>query len=357
MNNIIGLSGYREKSINYKPQIVEVDLELELRPKSCPCCGATKLHSKGRYERRVRHLTSFGRESLLRIDLQRYRCCECNRTFVPTLPGILPWRQSSEPFREGVYQSHHDGICASTLAQNRDLGQATVGRIYEQFTRRKANERISMDCPQVLGLDEHSLHRGYQMVTTLCDLKRRRVFDLVEGRSARDLHHYLSQLRGREKVKMVCIDLSSPYRRMIKRFFPNARIVADRFHVIRIVQHHFMNLFKQVAPQVVRDRGLLAALRKRPENLTAYQRDRLEALFETHPAIKPLYDKQLQLRALLNIKSQTKRDCRKLAPKLLDQIDQLANTAIEPLQTLAQTLRRWMEPISCMWRFTRRRLP
>jgi transposase len=110
MNNIIGLRGYRETSINYKPQIVEVDLELELRPKSCPCCGATKLHSKGRYERRVRHLTSFGRESLLRIDLQRYRCCECNRTFVPTLPGILPWRQSSEPFREGVYQSHHDGM-------------------------------------------------------------------------------------------------------------------------------------------------------------------------------------------------------------------------------------------------------
>ena len=353
MNNIIGLRGYEIEYVNYKNKEVEVALRFEQRPKSCPCCGEVKLHSKGRYVRRARHLMSFGRESVLRIDLQRFRCCSCGRTFVPRLPGILPWRQSSEPFRECIYQDHQDGICGSTLADRRELGQATVGRIYEQFTRLKASERLSMNCPQVLGIDEHSLHRGYQMVTTLCDLKNRRVFDLVEGRSGKDLVGYLSQLKGRKQVRLVCIDLSSPYRRLIRRFFPNARIVADRFHVIRIVQHHFMNLFKKIAPEVTRDRGLLAALRKRPEKLTAYQKQRLFELFEKHPSLKPLYDKQLELRTLLNIKSLTKKSCQKHLPQLLRVIEELSDSLLDPLETLAQTLNRWLEPIVCMWRFMR----
>lgn len=150
MNNLIGLRGYEILNLDYKNKEVEVELRYEHRPTACPRCGEAKLHSKGRNVRRVRHLMSFGRESVLRIDLQRFRFCSCGRTFVPRLPGILPWRQSSEPFRECIYQDHQDGICGSTLADKRELGQATVGRIYEQFTRRKASERFSMTCPQVL---------------------------------------------------------------------------------------------------------------------------------------------------------------------------------------------------------------
>ena len=46
--------------------------------------------------------------------------------------------------------------------------------------------------------------------------------------------------KGREKVKVVCMDLSSGYRSIVRRCFPNAKIVADRFHVIRLVLYHFM---------------------------------------------------------------------------------------------------------------------
>jgi transposase len=31
------------------------------------------------------------------------------------------------------------------------------------------------------------------------------------------------------------MDLSSTYRALVKKHFPNARIVADRFHVIRLI--------------------------------------------------------------------------------------------------------------------------
>ncbi len=56
---------------------------------------------------------------------------------------------------------------------------------------------------------------------------------------------------------MVCIDLSSPYRRMVRTCFPRAKIVVDRFHVMRVIIHHFMELARQIAPEIKNHRGLL----------------------------------------------------------------------------------------------------
>ena len=150
-------------------------------------------------------------------------------------------------------------------------------RIYAEFSYLKAQERKNQTCPRVLGIDEHTLHRGQRFVTTFCNLKNRRVFDVVEGKSQADLLAFLRTLKGREKVKVVCIDLSSSYRQVIQKWFPNAKIVADRFHVIRIIQHHFLGFCRMLVPELKNKRGLLKSLRKNPENLTQRDQERLQA--------------------------------------------------------------------------------
>ncbi|MFN9028496.1 MAG: transposase, partial [Akkermansiaceae bacterium] len=94
-------------------------------------------------------------------------------------------------------------------------------------------------------------------------------------------------------VRVVCMDMSASYRALVKQYFPHARIVADRFHVIRLIQHHFMDLCRQIAPSIKQHRGYLAALGKHPERLTDLQRSRLDQLFLSHPALRAIYD-QLQ---------------------------------------------------------------
>jgi len=196
------LPGYR--IIRWESNLMmRVFVEALDTPRLCLCCGGGRLRSKGLYERRVRHLACFGHASELVISCRRYRCVDCARSFVQPLPGVRPGRRSTEPWREAIFERHDDGICASILARRERLGQASVGRIYAQFTERKARERLSLNCPRVLGIDEHTLHRGQRFVTTFCDLKQRRVFDLSAGRSEAELRPYLQTLRGRERVKVV----------------------------------------------------------------------------------------------------------------------------------------------------------
>ena len=46
--------------------------------------------------------------------------------------------------------------------------------------------------------------------------------------------------KGWAKVNVICMDLSSGYQSIVRQCFPKAKIMADRFRVIRLVLYHFM---------------------------------------------------------------------------------------------------------------------
>ena len=348
----IGLKEYDLLHVSQdKEPIIDVELNQEYEPRCCLRCFHSRILSKGKYVRKVRHLSSFGRFTQLRVHTRRFQCLGCNASFVAPLPGITKGKHSSEPFRNTIYQDHHHGICARTLAKTKALGEATIGRIYKEFTQRKANERISLNCPAYLGIDEHTLHKGQRFCTTFCDIKNHRIFEIQPGRSNSDLASFLSKLKGRHKVKLVCIDLSSPYRRLVRKWFPNAKIVADRFHVVRLIYHHLLTLARAAVPQLKHHKGALAALRKRPENLKPKQKQRLQELLETYPILKPIYEKMHTLRNLMNHKGLTKKQSKPAITQLLNEIQQLKAEGSKPLRVLANTLESWAEEIVCMWRF------
>lgn len=252
-----------------------------------------------------------------------------------------------------VFERHDDGICAATLARREGLGQATVGRIYAEFTERKARERLSLDCPRVLGIDEHTLHRGQRFATTFCDLQNHRVFDLSPGRSEAELRPFLQPLRGRERVRVVCLDLSNSYRALVRRWFPRAVMVADRFHAIRLVGQHLLRLARQLCPPLAWQRGWLHLLRTRPDHLDPDQHRRLAQLLAAQPVLAPIYDLKEQLCGLLRLKHQSKRACRAHIPRLLGLIATLRDSGLAAAVTLAKALSEWTEEIVRMWRFSR----
>ena len=348
----IGVKGYRVIGTESKKEET-IYLEIEDSPQQCRHCHSPNLVSKGPYQRQARHLDTFGRPSRLIIETRRWECRDCRRSFVPDTPGLRPWRQSTEPWRESIYRNHHEGICASALARIHDLGSASVGRIYAEFTSRKARERQSLECPRILGIDEHRVHRGMPFATTFCDLRNHRIFDIVPGRSEPELRGFLAALKGREKVRVICMDLSSPYRALARRWFPNARIVADRFHVIRLLQHHFLDLARQIMPEIKNHRGALALLRRHPSKLDPRQSTRLQDLLKRQPALRAIYEKMLEIWELLRLKHQTARACRGHIRHLMALIDELRLSAFEPLVRLAKTLHSWREALVTMWRFTK----
>jgi transposase len=154
-------------------------------------------------------------------------------------------------------------------------------------------------------------------------------------------------------VRVVCIDLSSSYRSLIRKYFPNALIVADRFHAIRLVNHHFLVCWRDIDLAASKNRGLLSLMRRHHHNLSPDQRTRLAAYLASVPALAAIYDFKQRLCSLLTVKHRTRRQCRPLVSQLLQAIDQLRSCGLAPLVTLGETLFDWQQPIASMWRFTR----
>jgi len=292
-NIILGLRDYKIRGFaGGNPVLVELEYT---GPVYCPHCQGDLLRKKERYVRRLRHY-NFGDQSTVLLLVERW---------------------------------------------------------YHDLLRKKVAESMHDPCPTELGIDEHFFTRRRGYATTLCDLKNHKVYDVVLGRSEASLEGYFNRLTGKDRVRTVCMDLSVTYRAIVKRHFPNATIVADRFHVIRLISHHFLATWRQLDGVSSRSRGLLSLMRRHEDRLSEEQRSRLEEYFRKSPEIGAIYHFKQELCWMLRRKTCCPQTCREMIPRLLEMIDQLRSSGFDNMVTLGKTLADWSEEIVCMWRYTR----
>ncbi len=249
--------------------------------------------------------------------------------------------------------AHYDGVNRSRLGQREGIGGATVERWFEDFLGRECAERRGAACPRVLGIDEHFFSRKNGFATTFCDLRHHTIFDVVPGRSEAALEDYLAKLPGKERVRVVCMDLSSTYRAIVRKHFPKAKIVADRFHAIRLINHHFLACWREIDPIGSKHRGLLSLMRRHRHHLKPEQLERLETYFEQFPVVREIYRFKQRLCYLLLKKHRTRRECVPLVNRFLKAVHELCESGLAQLVQLGETLRTWAAEIGRMWRFTR----
>jgi len=342
---VLGLPGYQITGIEEQSGKVRISAR-HAGPISCPHCGGVRLRLKDRRVRKPRHESWGVRQSVLELESRKWRCRDCGRGFWQRFPGILPRKRATEPFRRSVSLKHFDGISRSRLGQREGIGSATVERWFQDFLKLRAAERSSAPCPQVLGIDEHFFTRRLGYATTFCDLKGHKIYDVVLGRSEAALESYLDGLPGKESVRVVCMDLASVYRALVRKHFPKALIVADRFHVIRLIHHHFLACWREIDPAGAKHRGLLSLMRRHRHNLKPEQKIRLAAYFKQFPAVQEIWRFKQRLGYLLWKKHRTRPKCLHLATRFLKSIHQLRQSGLAQLVQLGETLNCWSVEIA-----------
>jgi transposase len=348
---ILSLPGFTiKKASGYNPLII--DAHYRNKPR-CSACGSRKVRKKASFIRRIRHEPIGHRQTLLRFKAYKLFCHACKRYYNQQFPGINKHQRATQRLHHHVFHRHTEGASQQSLSRDFKIGKATIERWYHQQYVLAHKEVDHRHCPAVLGIDEHFFSRRQGYATTFCNLKKHRIFDIVKGRSAKDLAGFLEQLQGKDKVKVVCIDLSSTYRHLIRQHFPNAKIVADRFHVIRLMLHMCMQTYQEIDPKMKNKRGLLAALRTNPDNLSAEKLRKRDEYLEQQPAIAAIYHFKRRLHRLLMKKTLFKSRCERYIPVFLRMITALKTSPFKRLVTLGKTLQQWQEEVVRMWRFTK----
>src|SRR6185312_2283204 len=225
---ILNLPGFSIKKVSgYNPLILDVHYRNLAR---CGHCNGKKVRKKASFIRKVHHEAIGYRPCILRFKSYKLYCHVCRRYSNQRFPGIGKFQRATERLHNQIFHQHTRGVSQKDLSTDFKIGKATIERWYHKQYLLAYKKTEAPNCPTVLGIDEHFFSKKQGYVTTFCNLKKNKIFDIVKGRSPKSLSDYLQTLPGKEGVKVVCIDLSSTYRSLIKRYFPNAKIVADRFH-------------------------------------------------------------------------------------------------------------------------------
>ncbi len=266
----------------------------------CPAClnATAKIHEIK--DRCVRHLDIWGMRTLVHFPHRRFDCASCGKPFSEQLVGIEPQRRHTQAFELYIYHQVKGKMPRSQLALAAGLHEDTVWGIF----KRQAARALDQSAPRhvrTLGVDELALRKGHQQyVLVLSDLERHCVIAVLPDRRKETFVAWLRKLPPveRQATQVVSMDMWRPYRQAVRQELPHAQIVADRFHVMKQLNHQLDLLRRSMQRQAKKERdetlyqalkGSRWALLKPRRELNAAQETQLKVILNIADELRSIY--------------------------------------------------------------------
>lgn len=350
--SIIGLPDF--KIISYQgSNSIEIAVEY-IGKRQCPHCQCSRLRKKDSFIRTIKHHSIGINKTVLIMKTFKFQCYGCKKYFNQRLPGINPYQRVTEPFKEQVGLRHHHGTSKRVTAKDLGLGEASVERYYHRYLQLQDNKTKNASCPKILGIDEKHFTKKLGYMTTFANLKSHTVFDVALGRSEASLKNYVLNIPDRGNCRVILMDLCEPFRSLAKKYFKNALIVADRFHVVKLINKHFLKTWSMLDSEGRKSMGLISMMRRHEwSKFNPKSKERLKAYLESNPAIKVIYEFKQDLMRLILSRVSNRKQAEPLVVKYLEMVKQLQESKLGPLITLGNTLESWQNEIVRMWRFSK----
>ena len=193
-----------------------------------------------------------------------------------------------------------------------------------------------------IAIDEICIGRGYRFVTLVLDLQTGAILFVGQGKKAESLRPFWRRLHAsRAKIQAVAIDMSPAYLSAVEKHLPEAAVVFDRFHVVKLMNEKLTELRRQLYREAIDQRhqqvlkGTRWLLLKTPENLDPVKGEpkRLREALRLNEALATAYYLKEDLRQFWE--QPNKAAARR---KLLDWYHQAQASGVRVLQQFAQLL-------------------
>ncbi|VOQ21830.1 IS1167, transposase [Streptococcus pneumoniae] len=189
----------------------EIIAKLDYEAPSCPDCGSLMKKYDFQKPSKIPYLETTGMPSRILLRKRRFKCYHCSKMMVAETPLV---------------KKNHQ-----------------IPRIINQKIAQKLIEKISMtDIAHQLAISTSTVIRKLNIITVL------------EGRTQAVIrNHFLRYDRAvRCQVKIITMDMFSPYYDLAKQLFPCAKIVLDRFHIIQHLSRAMSRFRVQIMNQFER---------------------------------------------------------------------------------------------------------
>ena len=258
-----------------------------------------------------------------------------------------------------------EGQSVAQVARSFGVGWHTAMAAVRDHGRPRVDHLSRLRLPTAIGLDETSFLAANAahptlLVSGFVDLDRHRLIDVVPGRSAEAVSTWLhvKPPRWLAGIRTAVIDPYSGYARGLAEGLPNARLVVDHFHAVRLANQALDEVRRRVQQSTLGHRGRKSdpLYRARRRLLAAHERlgeqawSRVELLLDAGDPEGEVGAAYLAKELLRERYGTTDRhDARGRLRRFYAHCEA---TDVPELERLARTIRRW-EPQILAWHTTR----
>lgn len=269
-----------------------IEAYYKFEPDHCIKCGVVgELYRHGSKKIEIIDLPLRMMPTVITLTQKRYQCRACNKTFIQPNPDIDPKRRITNRCVEYI-EKQALRQTFTRIANSIGIDEKTVRLIVGDYLQR-VNGSYQIVAPDILGIDEIHLIKQPRAVFT--DIGRRKLIDMLPNRNVDLVKHWLSNLPHKDQVKYVAIDMWRGYKTAVNAILPNAQVVIDKFHVVRMANQAVDTVRKQQqnklskAGRIGYKRGSYI-LRKRNHNLSDKQWLALDGWLKNEPVIERAYN-------------------------------------------------------------------
>jgi transposase len=321
----------------------EVIFNIFQPPQTCRCsvCGSAAVILKGGEERQWRSVPIGGHPTWVRMRIPRVLCQICNSLRQVAIDFADPLVRYTKAFARYALE-----LCRSMTIQDVAIHLLVSWDVIKEIYKRDLQRRFARpklkDLRQI-AIDEIAVAKGHRYLTVVMDLESGAVIHVGDGKGGEALTAFWTRLRrSRAKVRAVAMDMSPAYIEAVLAFLPKAKIVFDRFHVMKLYNAKLSDLRRE-AYREVKDtmqkrvlKGTRWLLLKSAEHLDddRQERERLEEALRLNQPLATAYYLKEDLRLFWEQKSR-----RQAAAFLEGWIRRAESTSIRMLHQFAKSLR------------------
>ena len=310
----------------------------------CPKCAAA---CRGVYDHRwvkIRDESIRRMKVTLKILKRRFWCKSCRKPFTEPVGGIMKGRRTTQRFRVAVMEACEKFCDLKAVREEFQVSFYFVYSAYYEVLKLRQKMRDNQAWPQSIGIDEHGFGKNKmtgrkQFVSVVVNHNKGKVFEVIHGKAQAELEEAVKHIKGRENVLYATLDMCDPYRNFIRSFFPNAKLVADKFHVVRLLSPVLLKERKLITGTRAdaRARGLLLM---NARDLDYFKRSALSQYLARYPKLQELYYWKERIHSLYRTRGYKK------ARKAFNQMTSaMALSVLPEIHSLRKTLLKWKEEI------------
>lgn len=292
MLDLLNLPGIRpvdlqssQGGITIVAEVIEADLP------GCPECGRP-LYRHGHRKIAFADTPQQMQPVRLEIDRPRYRCDACRKTLTLDLPFLDERRRATRRLVDAI-RERCLGTTFRGLAEQTGLAVNTIKNIAQDLIE-ELEKRVRYETPVIMGIGEMNLAGGDRCIIT--NLATNSVFDMLEERTKARMKPFFRELPDREKVEWVCTDMWRLCKESYGPYLPNAQLVIDKFHVVRMAsdaleeerKKHQATLDHNERLKVKKSIRWLTL--KRPKSLSPQEQEALKLVRTGIPLLAEAYD-------------------------------------------------------------------